>query len=187
MQRRHVLMYAGTDPRVRRSIVANPWVHTRAGAAKAYIKRYYAQRLLQRSFWTKVAKGDFKLGASLADFARKLVRASVRTERQADFVATVHRAHAPGLQRFGGPVLVLMSEHDLTAQEFRDLYKSSAAWARLLARPASTVADLAGADHTFSSHEALQLATVRCIQWLHEHERALGEGEPTMRAVGERS
>jgi exosortase A-associated hydrolase 1 len=180
-------MYAATDERVRGLIVANPWVHTTAGAAKAYVKRYYAQRLLQRSFWTKVAKGEFKLGDSLADFARKLVRASLRTDAaQTSSQPFIERMRL-GLQRFGGPVLVLMSEHDLTAQEFRDLCRSSAAWARLLARPASTVVDLAGADHTFSSHQALQLATVRCIQWLHEHERALGEGEPTMRAVGERS
>lgn len=181
------MMYAPTDGRVRGLIVANPWVHTEAGAAKAYMKRYYGHRLLQRSFWAKVAKGDFKLGDSVADFARKLVRVSVGAGAAQTAGQPFIERMRLGLQRLSRPVLVLMSENDLTAQEFRDLCKSNAAWAKLLARSEATVVDLNGADHTFSSYEALQLATVRCIQWLREHERAFDESGPKMRVVGERN
>ncbi|MGH8179158.1 MAG: hydrolase 1, exosortase A system-associated [Steroidobacter sp.] len=167
------LMYASTDTRVRAAIIANPWVHTEAGAATAYIKHYYGRRLLQRSFWAKVVKGDFKVGESIADFARKLARASTGARSAAQPAQSFIERMRAGLQRFTGPVLVLMSENDLTAQEFRGLCCSNTAWAKLLARKDCEVAELDGADHTFSSREALDRVTRRCVEWLREHARAL--------------
>jgi exosortase A-associated hydrolase 1 len=164
------LMYASTDSRVRAAIVANPWVHTEAGAATAYIKRYYGNRLLQLSFWAKVAKGEFKVLESVSDLGRKLVRAVLGR------VMTGQRSSQPfiermrlGMERFSRPVLLLMSGNDLTAQEFRDLRRADAAWARLCARPTLRTVELADADHTFSSRESLNKATGQCIEWLREH------------------
>jgi hypothetical protein len=71
-----------------------------------------------------------------------------------------------GLQKFSGPTLILMSERDLTAQEFRDLSAASAAWQKALRRDGVTTIDLPGADHTFSTEGALQLATRHSLEWL---------------------
>jgi exosortase A-associated hydrolase 1 len=162
------LMYAGTDPRVQAIIVANPWVHTEAGAATAYIKRYYGQRLLQRSFWAKVVKGELNLRSSVVDLARKLVRASSASGKQQSAQPFIDRMRA-GFQRFTQPVLLLMSGNDLTAQEFRDLCRANADWAKLCARPTLRTVELKDADHTFSSRESLNEATGRCLEWLREH------------------
>jgi exosortase A-associated hydrolase 1 len=162
------LMYAGTDPRVQAIIVANPWVHTEAGAATAYIKRYYGQRLLQRSFWAKVVKGELNLRSSVVDLARKLVRASSASGKQQSAQPFIDRMRA-GFQRFTQPVLLLMSGNDLTAQEFRDLCSANADWAKLCARPTLRTVELKDADHTFSSRVSLNEATGRCLEWLGEH------------------
>ena len=165
------LMYAGTDPRVQAIIVANPWVHTEAGAATAYIKRYYGQRLLQRSFWAKVVKGELNLRASVVDLARKLVRASSGASgKQQSSQPFIERMRA-GFQRFTRPVLLLMSGNDLTAQEFRDLCRTNADWAKLCARPTLRTVELKDADHTFSSRESLNEATGRCLEWLRDQVR----------------
>lgn len=170
------LMYANTDERVEAVIIANPWVHTEAGAATAYIKRYYGQRLLQRSFWVKVAKGDFKVRDSVSDLARKLARAFVGSsaKQQQSSQPFIERMRS-GLQRFARPVLLLMSGNDLTAQEFRDLCRANAAWAKLCARPTLRTIELRDADHTFSSRESLNEATSHCLQWLREHVHAPDE------------
>ena len=47
-------------------ILANPWVRTEAGEARAQVRHYYGQRLLTRVFWGKVFSGQFDVAASLA-------------------------------------------------------------------------------------------------------------------------
>lgn len=163
------LMYAHSDPRVRGVILANPWVHTEAGAANAYIKHYYGQRLLQRSFWAKVFRGEFNLVASVIDFGRKLVRSlTMRSAADSDSQLMFIERMKRGFERFDGRVLLLMSEHDLTAQEFRGLCAQERDWASLLCRSTHRTVELHGADHTFSSRVSLRSATHHCVEWLLE-------------------
>lgn len=159
------LMYCAHDARVKGLILANPWVRSQAGQAQSYVKHYYGQRLLQRSFWTRVLSGKFDLLASGSDFLRKLWRARSAGKLNGEAGCFIERMRH-GLQNFSGPVLMLMSERDLTAQEFRDLCKSSRDWRQTMARKNIEVIDLEGADHTFSSGAALQLATRYCMDWL---------------------
>jgi exosortase A-associated hydrolase 1 len=161
-------MHASADTRVVGMIVANPWVHTEAGAATAYIKHYYGQRLLQRAFWAKVFTGKFDLIGSARDFAGKLLR-TVAGKQSAPGPKSFIERMRDGLQRFSRPVLVLMSENDLTAQEFRGLCGSNAEWARLMRRTNVESVDLVGADHTFSSRQSLHAATAQSLRWLREH------------------
>ncbi len=160
-------MYAQADPRVAGMIVANPWVHTEAGAATAYIKHYYGKRFLQRSFWAKVLSGKFDVWASARDFLAKLTRSFSGRDAAPKSQFFIDRM-SEGLHRFERPVLVLVSENDLVAQEFRGLCASNAAWARLMSRSNMSSIDLPGADHTFSSRNALSAATAHSLQWLKD-------------------
>jgi uncharacterized protein len=88
-----------------------------------------------------------------------------------------------GLERFTGPVLVLISERDLTAAEFVLLCREDPRWQQASARSGVQMVTLAGADHTFSSRAALDDATERCVAWLRsalpvtfEEERAVVAG-----------
>src|SRR5262249_43182403 len=67
------LFYAHSDERVAGIVLLNPWVRTEQGAARAYLRHYYLERLLQPQFWRKIASGEFSLrqaAAGLADMIR---------------------------------------------------------------------------------------------------------------------
>jgi exosortase A-associated hydrolase 1 len=159
------LMYCTQDARVKGVAIANPWVRSPAGQAQSYIKHYYGQRLLQRSFWVKALTGKLHISASLADFLRKLWSSRAAGKSAAEGGSFIERMRH-GLQKFSGPTLILMSERDLTAQEFRDLSAASADWQKALRRAGVRTIDLPGADHTFSTEGSLQLATRHSLEWL---------------------
>jgi alpha-beta hydrolase superfamily lysophospholipase len=53
-------MYAPQDARVAGLVLLNPWVRTEEGAARATIKHYYKDRLLDPRLWKKIASGQFE-------------------------------------------------------------------------------------------------------------------------------
>lgn len=158
------LMYCREDDRVVGVALANPWVRTGAGEARAYVRHYYSRRILQREFWRKVGRFEFDVLGSIRDFHRKL-RSARRSAEPVEPNGFVDRMRS-GLERFEGRVLVLISGRDLTAQEFVDLRTRDPRWRRLLARESVETVELHDADHTFSSGEALGSATRHTIDWL---------------------
>lgn len=157
------MMYAPTDNRVVGLILANPWVHSESGEARAYIQHYYGRRFMQGTFWRKLLSGKLDFRASVGDLVAKarLTRAPRRGE-EPGFVERMRR----GLASFGAPVLILISERDLTASEFMDLCKSDDRWAKTIVASGIDVRSLAGADHTFSTGQSLRLAIESCLSWI---------------------
>jgi len=161
------LMYAASDPRVRGLMLANPWVRTEVGLAQAYVEQYYGGRFLQLTFWRKLLSGRLNLRASVGGLLRA-VRLS-RGGRAADggraapgFIGAMLR----GWQSFRGPVLLLVSGRDLTAQEFVTLCREDGGWHQLLARGDVSRQELPEADHTFSSAASTESANRACSRWL---------------------
>lgn len=143
------LLYAAQDPRVGGLVLCNPWVRTAQGQADAYLKHYYLQRLRQAGFWRKLTTGRFRPLAAWRSFRQLL--AQRRTAPAApDALPALPERMADGLRKFSGPVLILLCENDLTAQEFMQLSLHSPAWRRLLGEARVTQYTLAGANHTFS-------------------------------------
>lgn len=159
------MIYAPSDARVAGLILANPWVRSASGEAKAYVRHYYGRRLLQSAFWGKVFSGEFDVHASLWDLFRKLRVARSNRSRQADFVTRMRS----GVCRFRGSVLYLISERDLTADEFMDLCRSESKWREILAEPLRMVVRLDNSDHTFSARDSLMRACHTCIDWLRNN------------------
>lgn len=139
------MLYAAGDPRVGGLALLNPWVHTEAGHAKATLKHYYRGRLFDPGLWKKIASGRFGFRSAAASLARLLGSAAAAPAQDA-----LPERMAGGLGRFEGPVLVMLSGADLTAQEFSDLCAAAPAWKRLLAEPRITRKTLPKADHTCS-------------------------------------
>ncbi|MYN10080.1 hydrolase 1, exosortase A system-associated [Pseudoduganella aquatica] len=170
------LFYAAQDARVQGVVLLNPWVRTEGGLAKATLKHYYRDRLLQPALWKKIFTGQFNYGAALRSFTGLLGAASGKPAPQHAAAAptaapsspppVVHAEPKPrisdpdlpplpgrmhdSLAAFQGKVLLILSGADLTAQEFRDAVKASRPWQKLLAAPRVTHRELAQADHTFS-------------------------------------
>ena len=153
------MFYGARDPRVCGLALLNPWVRTTGGHAKATLKHYYRDRLLQPALWKKIFSGKFDYRRALSSFSG-LLRAA-RDKGQLSDSAHSSDAAAPaaaplpermfeGLAGFNGKVLLILSGRDLTAQEFSEVVKASRPWQRLLGSVRVTRKDLAEADHTFS-------------------------------------
>ncbi len=157
------LMYCRQDTRLAGMILANPWVHSEAGAAKAYVKHYYGRRLLQAAFWRKVLSGGFDAAGSLRDLLAKL-RATARGSQAVR--GSFRERMLDGLSAFRGPVLLQISGRDLTAAEFMDLCQSDDRWRAALDRHNVVVRRYESADHTFAAAGAFGTAVADCMAWL---------------------
>jgi exosortase A-associated hydrolase 1 len=151
-------MYAPGDARVAGLALLNPWVRTEGGVARATLKHYYLGRLLDRTLWQKIARGRFDYAGAAQSFVQ-IVRSALapkpcaQPDDQCNVAAPLpERLHA-ALDSFGGPVLVMLSGADLTAQEFAALAAGSRAWRSLLDAPRFARHTLPKADHTCSRRE----------------------------------
>lgn len=160
------LMHAVNDARVCGLAIANPWVRSEAGAAKAIVRHYYGRRLLQRSFWTKVVSGEFRPVVALQGFLGLLRGAASKEEVGESEPTTFVEGMRAGFAQFEGPVLLLLSERDLTAREFEDLCAADRAWSRLIARSSVTRWPVSDADHTFSTRRSRDAVAERILEWL---------------------
>ena len=150
------LFYGASDKRVCGLVLLNPWVRTTGGHAKATLKHYYLDRLLQPALWRKIVSGRFDYRGALRSFTKLLGAARgggggapESGESAADSAPLPDRMLA-GMAKFKGKVLLILSGRDLTAQEFSDLAKGSSQWQRLLGASHVTRHALDEADHTFS-------------------------------------
>jgi exosortase A-associated hydrolase 1 len=166
------LMFATSHPRVAGIVAANPWARSAASLAATQVRHYYAARLKQAQFWSKLLRGRFDWRASLRSFAGKLreaTRPSAGTGPSAaspDAPFQTRMAH--GLSVFSGRVLLVLSGNDLTAQEFLQYTARSPAWHGLLADRKVSRIDIDGADHTFSSRHWQDQAEEATLAWLRD-------------------
>lgn len=162
------MMYAPTDDRVRGLALLNPWARTESGQAQTIIKHYYAKRFFSREFWNKAFSGTFDARRSIRSFVSNLKKA-----RQEKPVAQDGNAHYTermlvGLERFGKPVLLVISGKDLTAAEFIDMTKGSRRWQSVLDDEMVEIRTISAADHTFSSDAFSKQVEQWTAQWIGE-------------------
>ncbi|MES2353850.1 MAG: hydrolase 1, exosortase A system-associated [Pseudomonadota bacterium] len=160
------LMYVARDKRVSGLVLANPWVRTSQGMAKTMVKHYYGSRFLQREFWQKLLSGQVNIIASARSFAGSVCSAMVKKKTPASEVLPFPERMALGLEGFTGPVLMMLSGQDLTAQEFEEMTKTSPTWQRALKRPRLEWRRLEEATHTFSTKAWRDQAGRWTIDWL---------------------
>jgi uncharacterized protein len=174
-----ILLYACRDPRVKGAVLLNPWVRTEAVAAKAVLRYYYLQRIMQPSFWRKVFSGRFEVANSLRSalaLVRQSRRGSAASESKAgsELGAPISRelpfteGMLTGLARFSGPIMLVLSGRDLIAREFEILTKGSAAWNQALQEKSITRFDMAEGDHTFSSAAQRGQIVAWGLDWLRQ-------------------
>lgn len=163
-------LYAAGDARVAGLALLNPWVRTEAGAARATLKHYYRSRLMDPGLWKKIASGRFSPRATVGSLRRLLHSANSSansTASPADAQPALPERMAASLARFDGKVLVMLSEADLTAQEFSSLAQKDRAWKTLMGAPRVTSKMLPKADHTCSRgpwHDQLAQLTLAWVR-----------------------
>ncbi len=165
--------YAASDQRVTGLVLLNPWVRSEAGEAKAYLKHYYLQRFLSKAFWKKVFKGEFRITSSLKSLNTTLKDAVVPIQSSESNLVLTARQNLftrmeVGLKEFKGQSLLILSENDLTAAEFRDAAKGSKIFKNLLTQPRLKWIEIADADHTFSRRMWRNQVADLTAKWLNE-------------------
>ena len=162
------LFYAHGDKRVSGLAVLNPWVRTDEGMARAQLQHYYGTRLLQRSFWQKVLRGEFNVVEAARGLGKSLMHALGRSGEATSGAPgkPLPERMEDGLRRFKGPVLVILSGNDLTAQEFKDVVARSPGWQALLQDSRVTRRDLPEANHTFSRRKWRDQVAGWTADWL---------------------
>lgn len=167
-----ILMYCTSDTRVRRLVLFNPWVRTPGGEARSYLKHYYLQRLLQKSFWRKVLQGEFLFRTSAKELLKAIrrSRAGEDVHGQSTAVRSFISRMLSGLVGFHYPVLIAISGKDLTAREFVDLGRADGQWRKALNKGNVVQIVLPEADHTMSRRVHLDQACNECLNWLRPTE-----------------
>lgn len=163
------LFYAHRDPRISGLVLVNPWAHTEQGEAKARLKHYYRARLLDPALWRKMLRGEFQAYAALHSLGTMIRRAFSISD------ASMPIKGAPslpdrlfyGLTHFSGKVLIILSENDLTAQEFSELAQGTASWRKLMQSPRVQRFDLSEANHTFARRDWREQVIGTTTEWLH--------------------
>lgn len=152
---------ATQDPRVAGLALLNPWVRSEVTLARTQVKNYYPQRLRQPDFWRKLLRGGVGWSAlkGLVDRLRHM-------RQPAPVGAGFQERMAQGWQAFRGPVLLLLSARDLTAQEFLEYAHASPGWRHCLQKPGLTQHTLEGADHTCSQPQDQRAVLAHTAQWL---------------------
>ncbi len=174
------VFYASGDERVKGLVLVNPWVYSPQGAAKAYLKHYYLDRLLSKGFWRKVLKGQYNPFSSASSLIGVAVTAS-KPEPVKQALNDGEDPHMPsipgqasgnlvqrfsdGLDQFKGPVLLILSGNDLTAAEFSDAANGHRKLGKQLARADLCLQSIPEADHTFSTKEWRENVEQLTIDW----------------------
>jgi exosortase A-associated hydrolase 1 len=158
------------DDRVAGLALLNPWVRSAATQAAAQVKHYYRQRLLEPAFWGKLLRGgvSWSAPAELVRSVGTMLRGRVRRAGAGAAAArpTFQACMAAGWRRFPGPVLLLLSEQDLTAREFVEALDAGAPWIQPWNRPVLRRELLPGADHTLSQRSAQEGSDAKLLEWL---------------------
>ena len=159
--------YAVHDQRVTGLILLNPWVRTEQGLARATLRHYYVERLLEADFWRKLVSGAFGMGRSITSLMQLATAArEPDSEQMDDLRGTLPQRLYQALSRFEGKVLVILSGADLGAREFSALQEHQERWKTLMSAPRVQQLTIPQANHTFArSVWRDEVATV-CAEWI---------------------
>jgi exosortase A-associated hydrolase 1 len=168
------------DPRVGGLVLLNPWVRSPQTLARATLRHYYLQRLRQPGFWRKLLGGSVGR-AAVRGWWQNLQTARQRVREARDAASAPSGAPhalpqappfaarmAQAWRAFPGPILLVLSGDDVTAQEFADHARADAHWRGALDIPRVTRADLPGADHTFSGPDSGPRVLRLTLDWLRQ-------------------
>lgn len=146
------LCYAPADARIGQLILLNPWLQSPRNVARTRLRLYYPSRLGQANFWAKLLSFEVDIPVTvrgIVDDLKATFHWPGLPGNPTDSVANEHML--AGLRQFGGQVLFVMSEKDLTARSFRTHVENDLRWQG--ACKVATFLDIHGADHTFSTRQ----------------------------------
>lgn len=162
-----LLLYwrASGDERLGGLIMLNPWVLSDQALARSQLKHHFRKRLLEADFWRRLVRGQVSFTENL-----QVLLTARRGGEEGPQQESYRSDMAAALASFPGPVLLVLSGRDPTAQGFVD-YAEEMGWRGLLERPGVTVHSMPDADHTFTSAELRAAVEGVTLDWIERHFR----------------
>lgn len=154
------------DSRVAGMVLLNPWVRSESSLAQAHIKHYYGQRLLEKEFWAKALRGELKVFQSLRDLVRSARQARLKPRVVKNAPRSFQEKMLDGLQHFQNPVLLVLSDHDLTAREFQEFAAADPLWSSLICAANVRQFRVTDADHTFSTRKHRSVVERETVEFI---------------------
>lgn len=163
------MMFAHEMPRVCGLVLLNPWVHGVELSPEVKFSHYYRPLLVGRENWQRLLSGKIAVLPALREFTLSSLGtiagwfglSGARNSRHSFVDQMLH-----GYRAFAHDSLIILSEEDLTAREFAALAANDNAWKALLAKPATTTCNVAGADHTFSARTWKDAVSRLTVDWV---------------------
>jgi len=163
------MMFAHRHSQVTGMILLNPWVHHGEYSPEVKLTHYYRPSFWRKDQWRRLLFGEIRLIPAFKELAKDalalVVKRSLPTVRQQSQRSFVHDM-LDGLLRFPHGILIVLSEADLTASEFKVLIAQDADWKAAISRPLITTHAVGGADHTFSEPLWQEEVEQLTIGWL---------------------
>lgn len=183
-----IFINAWKYPEVTGVIAGNPFAHSDATRDLAVVRRHYARRILEKSFWLKALRLQYDPREALAVLGRAAL-ARVRPVGSATGERGSAAADDPsqhflqrmrhGMARFKGDLLLLMSGRSLVSMEFDELVAGDKAWQQALKQPRRmTRHEFPDADQTFSAIGIREELNQVVLTWLLDPDARLGEPQP---------
>jgi exosortase A-associated hydrolase 1 len=166
-------------------ILLNPWCRAEQNHAKTMVRFYYWQRLCSAEFWKKLLSGQSKPLQSLQQFFQ--IWRQARTGNRTPTTDKTTR-RTPGQPRpeqltpdqyvtallehwrhFQQPVLLVLSEKDLTAQECASMLANLPSSQRQQIAKHTTTSTLSGANHTCSEAEHFKQLQLSIGDWFRQN------------------
>jgi len=161
------LMYAPSDTRVQGLLLFNPWARSEAGYSRMTMLQYYLGRVMSGDFWKKMFRGQVSVRASAIETVSSMRGVEAR-QSAGDYLDTMDVS----ARSFHGEMIVILSEKDLTANEFSNWITSNRRRRRRFRAPNVQRTVIRGANHTLSSplwmRTATDLVVVACRAWARE-------------------
>ena len=159
-------VYAAEHQNVGGVMMVNPWVTTKSGAARTTLKHYYQKRLVSAGFWRQLINGKIDPLQSLRSLGllmrHRFGNFDNHSHDEPDLPTIVFAA----IEHFDGEFVVVISEKDLTASEFKDEHDRRYNVAGVTS-PVEKFT-IVQADHTFSTpdqHDQLEMLT---LNWCYQ-------------------
>ena len=155
--------FAYQDQRINGLVLLNPWVRSEESHSKVLLSEYYSRRLTDWSKWKELLISPQKFIQALVSFSQVILsmvksffHVKTRTNSGLD-LSIEHRrddiadAVFQGLTHYSGKVCLILSDNDLTADEFKHELENGG-WLRQQSnQEKTTVHHIQHANHTFSS------------------------------------
>lgn len=150
------------DARIHGLALVNPWVRSESSLARTHVRHYYLRRLQDKAFWQKLLRGG--VGTKAVGELLSNLRLAQRSKRAP--VASFQERMAKAWREFQGDMLLVISEADITGQEFIDTLQQDPKWTGCLDTPRLNHISLPHADHTNSTPAADQQLMQETCSWL---------------------